>query len=276
MSHFTVLVIGDDYEKQLEPYDENIEVEPYKKHLDADDVDRMREHYEVPKDAPLKDLVRHMPDWVGSEGGVDEKGLYRLSTYNPKSKWDWYSIGGRWTGFFKLKPGAKGVVGEPGLMTSPAKAGYADHCHKRDIDFEGMFEESAQKASARYDEKMQGLEFGWENWTAVLERFGQDHLESARAEYHAQFQVRKLKSRDIWYRYDDYNCSREEYVAKHRVSAVSTFAVVKDGVWYEKGRMGWFACVADEKDQKIWNKEFEDILKSVDGDTLLTVVDCHI
>ena len=29
MSHFAVMVIGDNVEEQLAPYDENIEVEPY-------------------------------------------------------------------------------------------------------------------------------------------------------------------------------------------------------------------------------------------------------
>lgn len=32
MSHFVVMVIGDDAEKQLEKYDENLELPPYIKH----------------------------------------------------------------------------------------------------------------------------------------------------------------------------------------------------------------------------------------------------
>ena len=27
----------------------------------------------------------------------------QMITYNPNSKWDWYSIGGRWSGFLPLK-----------------------------------------------------------------------------------------------------------------------------------------------------------------------------
>lgn len=51
-------------------------------------------------------------DWYA----VDDQGLYTLSTYNPKSRWDWWSLGGRWSGFFKLRPGAKGVKGRDGVF----------------------------------------------------------------------------------------------------------------------------------------------------------------
>ena len=39
-------------------------------------------------------------------GGIDDHGLYALTTYNRDAKWDWYEVGGRWSGFLKLKPGA--------------------------------------------------------------------------------------------------------------------------------------------------------------------------
>ena len=55
---------------------------------------------------------------------------------------------------------------------------------------------------------------------------------------------------------------------------LGTFAMVKDGVWYERGKMGWFACVADEKEG--WGQEFEELLATVRPDQWLTMVDCHI
>ena len=41
-----------------------------------------------------------MPDWRGSEAGVDEVGLFSWTTANPEGKFDWYEIGGRWSGKF--------------------------------------------------------------------------------------------------------------------------------------------------------------------------------
>ena len=58
---------------------------------------------------------------------------------------------------------------------------------------------------------------------------------------------------------------------------LTTFAVIKDGKWYEKGEMGWWgACVSNEKDKEVWYKEFHKILEEQDPETLLTLVDCHI
>ena len=95
MSHFAVLIIGDDMEGQLAPYDENTEVEPYKKPC-----------YCVHDGKRCYDCEE-----------CDVNGLY-TTTYNPKSKWDWYLIGGRFRGYFKLKNkvAAEVVLGPPGTF----------------------------------------------------------------------------------------------------------------------------------------------------------------
>lgn len=60
------------------------------------------------------------------------------------------------------------------------------------------------------------------------------------------------------------------------VEEISVFAVVKDGKWYERGKIGWFAVVSDEKDKDAWNEEVKQLLASLPPDTLLTMYDCHI
>lgn len=45
-----------------------------------------------------KQLVDYMDDWQGSEGEIDEDGIFYWSTYNEEAQWDWYQIGGRWSG----------------------------------------------------------------------------------------------------------------------------------------------------------------------------------
>lgn len=63
-----------------------------------------------------------------------------MTTYNPNSKWDWYQVGGRWTGFFKKKKGAKGKVMQiPESLIGfyqPAKRGYADVIKVKDVDWD--------------------------------------------------------------------------------------------------------------------------------------------
>ena len=60
------------------------------------------------------------------------------------------------------------------------------------------------------------------------------------------------------------------------LSDVTCFAMVRDGKWSEKGQMGWFAFVRNEKPDKEWALIVSESLASLPKDTLLTVVDCHI
>lgn len=55
-----------------------------------------------------------------------------------------------------------------------------------------------------------------------------------------------------------------------------TFALLAEGAWAEKGRMGWFGMAADEKDQEDWNDFWWRIVERAPDDTLFTIVDCHI
>lgn len=70
--------------------------------------------------------------------------------------------------------------------------------------------------------------------------------------------------------------SREAYVQAARDRACVTFALVHNGEWSEKGRMGWFGMSDDTFDQAAWNRLFNAMLDGLPDDTQLTVVDCHI
>lgn len=202
---------------------------------------------------------------------------------NPNAHWDWYSVGGRWLGFFKLKAGATGELGTPGVFDNTADAGTADVLRKGDIDWEGMRDEAGAEAGAHYDKvrEVAGDVTGFEPWQAFYARVEAKEIdiEEARKLYAAQPQVQRLnKERIISYldSLSNYLCTREEYVQKARNRAGVPFAVVKNGVWYEKGSMGWWGSVSDEKDPEAWQKEFAQLMDGLPDDTILTVVDCHI
>jgi hypothetical protein len=75
---------------------------------------------------------------------------------------------------------------------------------------------------------------------------------------------------------DSYLGTRERYVQAARDAAGIPFAIVLDGKWYERGTMGWFACVSDEKPEGEWEREAAALIDSLPEATLLTAVDCHI
>lgn len=336
MSHFTVLVIGDDIEKQLAPYQEN------------NMGDCPKEYMQFTEDEDYD---------VDEETG--KKGYWS----NPNTKWDWYSVGGRWTGYFKLKKinlldspeqsfesfqgftaaemknfvemfrtdpekfekvaskynGKSSLlkvkvkelaqpmdmypehaVGNPGIMTEPAEVGYADQTLKKYIDFEGMREESAKKAAEFFDKlaaivskhpaakswaEIRGqFEVGDDVFDSLTDEVRKERMDKAR-DYARNNPVqaalnKELSENEIYFFNGDavekYRLGREKTIQNARNSAISTYAVVIDGKWYEKGEMGWWGISSNEMSAEEWNEKFSQLLDSVSDDTMLTIVDCHI
>jgi hypothetical protein len=89
--------INDLVARALEPFSEDFQVPEYKRYLDPTEIVVMATHYKLKK-TDSKKLATHMEDWCGCLGGVDERGLFAVSTLNPRARWDWYVIGGRWDG----------------------------------------------------------------------------------------------------------------------------------------------------------------------------------
>lgn len=315
MSHFTVLVIGENPEKQLQPYheyectgiddeyvidvDKSEEIEDWLSNevyvgQKGDEID-----YEYSEDSAKKEFTDYKKmtrreyftlinadidkEIVEYHGYEKKRGKWIRHT-NPNKKWDWYQLGGRWAGFFKVKQGeAMAVVGNASFMCEPAPEGYADQLLKKDIDFDAMRNAAKDKAEANYNYAMtvfgdMPVQTSWDNIREAIE----GNIDLAREKYWAQPRCaawqRKQADGDFPFGYhsspDDFLITKEEYLKKASDSAISTFAVIKDGQWYEKGEMGWWAMVSNEKGN--WNEEFAKLLDGVPDDTLLSVYDCHI
>lgn len=206
-----------------------------------------------PKKIALKDKYPIYEDYLKHWHGIEdiEKQGY---DFNPKAKWDWHQLGGRWTGFFKLKPNTRGKVGKPGLMTDAPEWGTADQARKKDIDFDGMKQDQFEESSQTYDK------------FEVLYKEGKIDSATAYFEYDI-----KNKGKDGDHFVPE---TREEYLKRH--AHVGTFAVLKDGEWYERGEMGWWGCVSDEKNPDEWNEQFDKLLAELPENTLLSIFDCHI
>lgn len=276
MSHFTCLVIGDDIEGQLQPFHEFECTGINDQHVkDIDKTEEMRA--EIAKDGLQSALEYFGVDdkVVEYEAEVDREDAHKygyavvrdgmlvkyVDRTNPDKKWDWWTVGGRWSGFLLLRDG-----------------GRSNSARVADIDFDGMRRDHVEKELARY-RQFHGIVAGRPvpRWDEVRERH--ERIEDARKEYWANPVIRDLtQSREFMFAdgYEDFAIPEAEFIARAADEAISTFAAVKDGKWYERGRMGWFACVSDEKDKADWNHEFRGLLGGLADDTILTVVDCHI
>lgn len=341
MSHFTVLVIGNNAEEQLAPYNENLEgpfrseEEQYLKEFETKMIPCVKfannkivnkysetvspywtteipgnifskkvlklPHRAVELEVTAKELYKdfdiYMKDWHGMNR--DKETNQYGTRYNQNSKWDWYVLGGRWTGFFKMKSNSSSKnrkVGRPGLGTGQAKPGRTDSALLKDIDFEAMRNEAGNDAQERYEriERLLGssipkLETKWETFIDKDGPFKDVSIEEKRKMYHAQTAKKAVQKasenmefsdeerRELrWLDLEDFQCTKEEFIQRARNRACSTFAVLKDGKWYEKGKMGWWGMASNEKDQEIWNAEINKLLSNLPEDTILSVYDCHI
>lgn len=206
-----------------------------------------------PKEILVKDKYpdyeTYLKEWQGVKD-ITKQGYWK----NPNAKWDWYELGGRWTGMLKLKEGAFGMVGKPGLQTENAKHGFVDSTKKSDIDFNGMQEKGNKESAEAYDN--------------FLIKYEADK-ECKKFHPYFEFGIKGETVNGIFIPE-----TKEQYVQRH--SNFVTLAVLKDGQWYERGEMGWWGTISNEKPDEEWDKEFNNLLNDLPADTLLSVYDCHI
>lgn len=294
MSHFSVMVIGPNPEDQLAPYHEfecTGQDDQYVK--DVDITDDFRE--EMTQAEPGADPLEHALDYHGytaveDESQVDVSGPHRygyviaragqlvraVRRTNPSSRWDWYVVGGRWTGFLQLHPGRPGTTGQPGVLTDAAPEGHADQARHGDIDWEGMRAKAGEEAASRWDRVRELAPALWSSWDSIRAEHPDD-IELARRVYFTQPGQQALSAnRDLRWCDDDVLVSREEYVNRARRRAVATYAVVRNGEWFERGRMGWWGMSSGDMPEAEWHAWIAQQVDGLDPDTLITIVDCHI
>ena len=183
---------------------------------------------DAPKDIPLKETYpnfsRYLEEYHGLEKNEDT-GKYGYME-NPNAKWDWYVLGGRWSGTFTLKDGT-----------------ICDQAPKGEIDFDKMIKSQREEAL--------------ENWKETEEMLSKPN---------------DLLTLMAYGREDE--DTQESYV--ERCSRFSSFAVLKDGEWFERGSMGWWGSVSDAKADGDWDEELKKLLLDIPDHTLLSSYDCHI
>ncbi|WP_024516983.1 zinc finger-like domain-containing protein [Bradyrhizobium sp. Tv2a-2] len=242
-------------------------------------------------------------------GAFERDGRFYRHT-NPNAKWDGWTIGGRWAGMFapnyqpETDPDNEEICDfcHKGKQLRDDGPRPCPHCNGKgvktkwpsrwknvgnvaqlkDIPLEALRNEAEVAALKQFD-KAQEVIAGrsYKSWDTVKEECGGD-IEQTRESYWSQPPIEDLKKAEIIGFFDDddvikkFWMTRAQVATRARRRAVQTFAVVKDGQWYERGEMGWFACVSNEKDGDVWDEEFAKLLDDLPPETWLAVVDCHI
>lgn len=197
---------------------------------------------------------------LGPEGEV----IRCIDRTNPNRKWDWWTVGGRWSGLLTLKPGAGRSV---------------DSARKGDVDMASKIEAETAKAGTYWDEAHSIIAGRtWMTWDEVGKKH-EGKWEEARKVYWNQEAVKVLGETEK-FRWctdrDDLLLDRDTYASRKGLQAAMTFAILHNGEWHEKGKMGWWASVSNEKDRESWEDEWFRVYNSIPDDYTVTVVDCHI
>lgn len=190
---------------------------------------------------------------------------------NPNKKWDWWTIGGCYSGRLLLKSGAK-----------------ADQASAGEVDWEGMLAEKARVAGETFD-KIKATVGDREvlTWAQVHARAQAGELtwDAARDLYNGQQILNELYESGAigrWGGAEDLSQvlsapSREEYVDRYSKTMGTLWAMLYDGKWYERGEMGWFG-MSDTTDESLadYATTFWATVRALPADTVVTCVDCHI
>lgn len=212
---------------------------------------------------------------------------YELTSYNPDSKWDWYEVGGRWAGTLRLKGERVGDLNYSwGWKDVPEDErpgkNRADKAQLKDIDLDGWREEARVRAEAAYDE--------WEKFTALHGehprwdwKANEHRYQEYREEYNNDPVVRAarvyFKDKGMFFNAGTEfgGKTREQYVQSQVNGAVPCYAMLSDEGWVAPGKMGWFGVSTDEdSDREVYFAKVNEYLDTLDPETWITVVDCHI
>ena len=255
MSHFAVLVIGNEPDAQIAKYDENLElpmhqvatreeliakkrawIEDYKNGLYAEYLADPEKYIESCKDnaGHIDYITRKFPkmlEWTDDECYEDEIEDYReyikdgetwCEIHEDGSLWETTNENARWD-WYQIGGRYRGLL----KLKEGAEPVIPLHVDK--------FYESAIFGGAGFDYRK-----------ATDEMLAENRCDQA-------------------YRRDVIN-----------LDDVTPYVVVKDGEWYERGKMGWWAIASNEKEEDVWESEVRKLLQDIPGDELLTVFDCHI
>lgn len=231
-------------EEALNPFNENLEVEPHRVldlHELQDKLDeivnyegedefslKLKEKY---KDKSLEFLCENYFGYMFREDGA-------YSTYNQQSKWDWYVVGGRWDNTLPIKNNK--------TIEDDDYSGYdnkieGNMCQIKDLElYKKLSKKEIKEHTKEYEDMVNGKTY-----------------------YKPEYILRKYPTLDV---YLDKQCR------------YSTYALLNSkGQWIEPGQMGWFGCSsATPEEEANFTDVFAEHLKKENPEHYFVLVDCHV
>lgn len=165
---------------------------------------------------------------------------------NPNAKWDWWTIGGRWSDALMLKSGKR-----------------ADAAQIKDIYFIEQDNHEGLTVEIEGYQVPASLAPTFQIMVAEASQAWEE-VTSGRSLYKPEYYLQ---------RYGD----KQSYIRE--MMSFSTYAVITaDGEWHAKGEMGWFGVSSESPEEaKDFNMSyFKSFIQHANPEHYLVLVDCHI
>jgi len=226
---------------------------------------------------------------------------YKETRFNPISKWDYWSLGGRWAGELLCKDGAiekelaklekEGWVNE-GVTFAPNQV---DICRFDMLDLQAM--------------RQAGIDERRSTWGRMQETFAKAGDQAFSEQELDRLRVQLLRKDDELYkRYvqekpkENYHLWREEFLTSseahhlallHYLDGSQSYENIQDWIndvcgfntyafvdsidyWHERGKMGWFGISTDETEPRDWELTLKERIQRIQPNDWVAIVDCHI
>ena len=291
MTHFVIGVIvpkkimkeGDDsvrnfIDNLMEPYSESYEVEP---HIEKDKEEIEEEYKEFKKELKekikkkekveeweIKSSKESLKEWVKSYHGyeLDEKGN-ATSTFNKDSFYDWYVVGGRWSGILKIPENDNEQLLEfiedreenrddESIKGNSAKISLILNKLKGTKEKVKIMNEGKAQMVSSFDSFFSG--FGWAD---ILREFvGHEKLTKKEDELYKKVETRV-----------------KEFIQKFDFDNPYVLGKVLDpeGNIHEGEEYGWFGISNNTISPEVWLDEYLKLLEKHKDDYMVSL-DCHV
>ena len=213
-----------------------------------------------------------------------EKGYWQ----NPNAQWNWWQIGGRWTGHFPIVETATRRIGNPGVLRTPAEPHTGDAVLIPEIDMEEVNSIQAERYAkfvADYREFLiTGKNNGFSGIRSTLLQFG-----LLTVEQRAVSSTDKTKCFP-WYSKVEEDDERKDWTDVVQIltetelkrfgvcfNPLHTYAALDENGWKDSGKILSFGMSKGTPESYLkWCNEFNDwMFDQAKPHDMFVVVDCH-
>ena len=251
MSHFLTLVIGEEPEEQLAKYDESLKLPLHlyktKEQLISEKREKIERYKKENYDVFLADPEKYRAEYRKEHVDYVEHEFPKMLAWTDEQMYE------DAVSDFIIE--AEDEDGNEEAEVVLRKDGSVWHVYNDDAKWDWYVIGGRYAGRLRLKDKTQKAYLYYPDYPRLYDREELEHLKKLKAEgYCDQARVKDISN----------------------LSEISCFAVVKDGKWYERGKMGWWGVVTERKAPNEWESELKELLENLPPDTLLTMFDCHI